>query len=66
VKNLKLEKEKIIIQEWKTTEWPEDYPPSIVEFTFKKTENGTELTMVHSNVSAEQANSYEQGQIDFY
>jgi len=65
-KNLKLEKGKRIVQEWKTTEWPADYPPPIVEFAFKKTENGTELTLIHSNVPAEQTNSYQQGWIDFY
>jgi activator of HSP90 ATPase len=65
-KNLKLESGKRIVQEWKTSEWPADYPPSIVEFTFRQTENGTELTMVHQNVPAEQANSYQQGWIDFY
>lgn len=65
-KNLKLETGKRIVQEWKTTEWPADYPPSVVEFTFKETQDGTELTMVHSNVPAEQADSYRQGWIDFY
>jgi activator of HSP90 ATPase len=65
-KNLKLEPGKRIVQEWKTSEWPNGYPPSIVEFTFKTTKNGTELTMVHSKVPAEQADSYRQGWIDFY
>ena len=65
-KNLKLESGKRIVQEWKTTEWPTDYPPSIVEFTFRQTKDGTELTMVHQNVPAEQVSSYRQGWIDFY
>ena len=65
-KNLNLENGKRIVQEWKTTEWPADYPPSIVEFTFKQTKNSTKLTMVHQNVPAEQASSYQQGWIDFY
>ncbi len=65
-KNLKLEKGKRIVQEWKTTEWPRGYPPSIVEFSLKEREGGTELTMVHSKVPAAQAESYEQGWIDFY
>jgi activator of HSP90 ATPase len=64
-KYLKLERGKRIIQEWKTTEWP-DYPPSIVEFSFMKRGDGTELTMVHSKVPAGQAESYKQGWIDFY
>jgi activator of HSP90 ATPase len=61
-KYLKLERGKRIIQEWKTTEWP-DYPPSIVEFSFMKRGDGTELTMVHSKVPAGQAESYKQGGI---
>ena len=65
-KYLKLEKGKRIVQEWETTEWPEGHPPSIVEFSFKQKKSGTELTMVHSKVPAEQAEDYRQGWIDFY
>jgi len=65
-KNLELEKGKKIVQEWKTTEWPKDYPPSRLELIFKKVEGGTELTMVHSNVPAEQADDYKQGWKDYY
>jgi activator of HSP90 ATPase len=64
-KNLKLVKGKLIVQEWKTTEWP-DYPPSEVEFSLKKKGNGTEITMVHIKVPSEQADSYEQGWFEFY
>jgi activator of HSP90 ATPase len=65
-KYLKLEKPKKIVQEWKTTEWPSSYPPSKLEFTLKEVAGGTELKMVHSNVPAEQADSYRQGWIDSY
>jgi activator of HSP90 ATPase len=65
-KNLVLEKGKRIVQEWKTTEWPEGYPPSKLELTFKKVKGGTELSMVHSDVPAEQADDYKQGWTDFY
>jgi activator of HSP90 ATPase len=65
-KNLKLEPGRRIVQEWKTSEWPTGYPRSIVEFTFKTTKDGTELTMTHSKVPVEQADSYRQGWIDFY
>ena len=64
--NLKLEKGKRIVQEWKTSEWPAGYMPSTVEFSFKEKNNGTELTMIHSNVPKEQAASYCEGWIDFY
>ena len=65
-KNLVLDEGKRIVQEWKTTKWPAGYLPSIVEFSFKAKGSGTELTMVHSNVPAKQADSYAQGWIDFY
>lgn len=65
-RNIILEPGRRIVQEWKTTEWPTGYPPSIVEFTFKKKKDVTELTMVHSKVPAEQADSYREGWIDFY
>ena len=55
-----------IVQEWQTTEWPDDAPPSTVEFTFKAAKGGTELRMVHSNVPAAQADAYRQGWIDYY
>jgi len=65
-KNLELERGKRIVQEWLTTDWPEGQPPSRLELTFKKTDGGTELSMVHSGVPAEQAADTAQGWIDFY
>jgi activator of HSP90 ATPase len=57
---------KKIVQDWRTTEWPEGAPDSRVELTFQKVKGGTEIKMVHSNVPAEQADDYRQGWIDFY
>jgi len=65
-KNLELEPGKRIVQEWVTTEWPEGYPPSKLELTFKKSKSGTELSMIHSCVPAEQAADVAQGWVDFY
>ncbi len=65
-KNLELEKGKRIVQEWSTNEWPEGYPPSKLTLIFSKVEGGTELTMIHSEVPAEQAEDYRQGWIDSY
>lgn len=64
--NLELEPGKRILQEWQTTEWPEGAPPSLLEWTFTEKDGGTEVTMVHSNVPAAQAESYRQGWIDYY
>ncbi len=65
-KYLKLEKGKRILHEWTTSEWPEGYPPSLVELILKPKGKRTELTMIHSNVPAEQAADYDQGWKDFY
>jgi activator of HSP90 ATPase len=65
-KNLELEKGKKIVQEWVTTEWPQDYPPSRLELSFRDVGGNTELTMLHSDVPAEQANELEEGWTDFY
>lgn len=65
-KNLELEKGKRIVQEWVTSEWPEGYPPSRLEFTFKEVDGKTELAMVHSDIPAEQKEELKQGWIDFY
>jgi len=65
-KHLFLERGKKVVQEWKTTEWPEGYPPSKLEFTLREKRGGTELALLQTNVPAEQAASYEQGWKDFY
>jgi activator of HSP90 ATPase len=55
-----------IVQEWQTTEWPKEYPPSKLEFTFEESNGGTKVTMVHSEVPASQAEAYRQGWFDYY
>lgn len=55
-----------IVQDWTTTEWPDGAEPSQVEFSFTAVKGGTEVRLVHSNVPAEQADSYRQGWIDYY
>jgi len=54
------------VHEWTTTEWPAGYPPSILELTLKPKGKGTELTMVHSKVPAEQVDYYAEGWKEFY
>jgi activator of HSP90 ATPase len=65
-KNLELEKGKKIVQEWVTTEWPENYPPSKLLLVFNKVKEGTEIVVTHFQVPAEQADGIAQGWIDFY
>jgi activator of HSP90 ATPase len=63
---VELEKEKRVVQELKTTEWPEGYPPSMVELKFKPMGMKTQLTMVHTKVPAEQSESYTEGWHESY
>ena len=64
--NITLENGRRIVQEWKTSEWPNGYGPSIIEFTFRPKGEGTEVKMIQKNIPAEQADSYKQGWTDFY
>lgn len=65
-KILELDEGRKIVQEWQTTEWPAEAPPSIAEFTLREKEGGTELKMVQCEVPVEQVESYRQGWIDYY
>lgn len=65
-KTMMLVKGKRIVQLWKTNEWPDKYPYSMLDLTFKKKGKGTELTMVHSKVPKSQASDYRSGWMDFY
>jgi uncharacterized protein YndB with AHSA1/START domain len=55
-----------IVEEWSTNDWPADYGPSLIEFTFERAVNGTLLKMVHSRVPATQVAQYRQGWKDYY
>jgi uncharacterized protein YndB with AHSA1/START domain len=62
----KLEPGRLIVQSWRTTEFPDEAPSSRLEFVLEPVPGGTEVTMTHSEVPAAQAESYRQGWIDFY
>jgi activator of HSP90 ATPase len=65
-KNLELERGKKIVQEWMTTEWPKGYPPSLLKLTFTKVKDGTEITVLQSDVPADDASAYDEGWYEFY
>jgi activator of HSP90 ATPase len=65
-KNVELVEGKKIVQEWKTSEWPEGYEPSILKISLKKKGTGTELSMIQSRVPASQVDEYDKGWYESY
>jgi activator of HSP90 ATPase len=65
-KNVKLVKDKMIVQEWKTSEWPEGYEPSILKISLKRKGTGTQVSMIQSRVPASQADQYDKGWYESY
>ncbi len=65
-KHLELTPARKIVDEWRTSEWPEGYPPSRLELTLSVDGDGTLLTMVHSEVPASQVEAYRKGWVDYY
>jgi len=65
-KNVELARGKRIVQEWKTSEWPEGYPASRLELDLAKKGDGTEVSMVHSLVPASQSSEYAEGWTEWY
>lgn len=65
-KHVKLESGQHIIQEWKTSEWPKGFSPSVLELTLKPKGEGTVVELIQKNVPAAQAESYKQGWTEYY
>ena len=64
--NVRLESARRIVQEWRTSEWPDGFGPSLLEFKFQPRGKGTEVQLVQSNVPASQAKFYKKGWAEFY
>ena len=65
-KTERLEKDKVIVQSWRTTDFAVDDPDSTVMFHFSRKGKGTRLIFVHSKVPDALADDIAQGWIDFY
>jgi activator of HSP90 ATPase len=63
---VKLQRARQILAEWKTSEWPTGYPPSQLALSFKDSDAGTLVSMVHSDVPMSQVDAYRQGWTDYY
>ncbi len=65
-KFLELIEGKKIVQEWMTTDWSKGYPPSRFELVFKEVKEGTEISMIHSDVPTEMIEELKEGWNEFY
>ena len=63
---LELEKNKRIVQAWRTAEFPEEAEDSIVEILLEEDHGKTKLTLKHTNIPEGQADEYKTGWEDFY
>lgn len=55
-----------IVQAWRTSEFPDDAPDSRLEVLLEESEGGTKVTLNHTDMPEDQAESYRQGWEDFY
>ena len=58
---LELEKNKKIVQTWRTSEFPEDADDSLAEILLEEEKGKTKLTLKHSNIPEGQADGYKTG-----
>ena len=66
-RNLELEPGRRIVQSWRTPEFPEDSPDSILEVLLEPTEDGdTRLTLLHTRIPQGQSEEYRQGWEEYY
>lgn len=63
---IELEEGKRVVQEWTSTDFPEGYPPSKLELTFREVPKGTEIALVHSDVPKDIADDAADGWEEFY
>jgi uncharacterized protein YndB with AHSA1/START domain len=57
----KLVKDKKIVQRWRTTEFPDKSPDSLLTIEFEKVKEGTKLTLTHEEIPEGQASEYRKG-----
>lgn len=65
-RNLELFQDTRIVQSWRTTDFQEDDPDSLVEIELETTERGCKVTIHHSNIPEDHPSDYEQGWKEHY
>jgi uncharacterized protein YndB with AHSA1/START domain len=63
---VELEPGRRIVQRWRTTEFPEGSPDSLLEITFEPIRGGTRVMLSHSELPEGSGPVYEKGWLDFY
>ena len=56
----------LIVQAWRTSEFPEEARDSHLEVLLEEVDGGTKVTFTHSDMPNGQSDSYRQGWQDFY
>jgi activator of HSP90 ATPase len=65
-KTLELAPPARILQSWRTTEFANNEPDSLLEVLLAGTKTGTRVTLNHTNIPAGHGPEYKKGWIDFY
>jgi uncharacterized protein YndB with AHSA1/START domain len=63
---LELEPSKRIVMSWRSTQFPEESPPSRLEIDLEREGRATRVTIVHTEIPAGQGAQYETGWSEFY
>jgi len=65
-KTVELDPFKRIVQHWRTTDFPDGAPYSVLEIRFEGDKEKTKLTLVHTGIPDGQGEEYKQGWKDYY
>ena len=65
-RTLAVEPHSRILQSWRTTEFPEGSPDSQLEILFEDKGDGTQLTLIHTDIPDGQGEIYRQGWQEYY
>ena len=64
--NVELVKNKIIVQRWRTTDFPPESDHSVIEIQLSDTPKGTKILLNHYNIPDGQGNDYKEGWKEYY
>ncbi|HEY3447128.1 MAG TPA: SRPBCC domain-containing protein [Myxococcales bacterium] len=64
--NQELLEGRMIVQSWRTTEFPKNAPDSVLTVHFDPNKDGTQLTILHTEIPEGQGRDYESGWFEYY